>query len=82
MGGWLALIPLKVRLAFFGAFVFGMALIGIRIAIRQEAFREVENRNLKRRLKTVLESERIEDEVDEMDRDALVRAASEWVRRY
>lgn len=82
MGGWLALIPFKVRLAFFGAFVFGMALIGIRIAIRQEAFREVENRNLKRRLKTVLESERIEDEVDEMDRDALVRAASEWVRRY
>lgn len=80
MGGWLALIPFKARVVLIGSVLFLLALVGIRVAIRQEAFKEVERKRTQKRLDTIIESERIEDEVEDMDDDALIRAASRWVR--
>jgi hypothetical protein len=80
MGGWLALIPGEWRLWLVSAVVFTFALFGVRLAIRRQAFNEVEVKRTKSRLKAVLESEKVEENVENMDRDALIRAASEWVR--
>lgn len=80
MGGWLALIPRKWQLWAAGVLFFCLALIGIRVAIRRQAFAEVENTRARKRLEAVIESKRIEDDVQNMDREALIRAASKWVR--
>lgn len=80
MGGWLALIPPKWIRAATIAFVFVAALLGFRTFVRNNAFREIETKELKRRIETIRQSERIDNEVENMDDDDLVRAASRWLR--
>lgn len=81
MGGWLALIPLKVKVGLVVGVAFVIGLLRWRSAAVERALEDLRQRQDAQRAENVRTAGEVKHEVETLDDIGLGARASKWLRK-
>lgn len=81
MGGWLALIPWRVKVAAVVAAAFVLGLLRWRSAAVERALERARQEQETHRLNAIMDAQKVKADVETLDDVGLAARASQWLRK-